>query len=238
MTVDVSITNIQLILASATDMRRVTREFGDSELNGGSVNIVIPQLETSLAGMYVCNATLLNGTTGFIFSETYILNISSKIMNVSWYSIINLFTLFLVPSPQLLSTITAGNRLLGRTFETGSVFLSCHGSYTNINDTVITVNWFGPNGLVDGSRYTTELSLSDDNNSSNSFYDSVLTISDLSLSQDNGAQYYCVVEVSLNDTLPEAPYVIPGTAISDNITVTLEGAYTLARACKKFCHHM
>ena len=128
----------------------------------------------------------------------------------------------LVPSLVVSYNITAGNRLLGRNFRSGSVFLSCCGSYTNL-DNNITVNWFGPNGLVDGSRYTTELSLTDDDNSSSGFYDSVLTISDLSLSQDNGAQYYCVVEVSVNDTLPEAPYIIPGTAISDNITVTLEG---------------
>ena len=76
---------------------------------------------------------------------------------------------------------------------------------------------------MDGSRYTTDLFI----NRSIGFYDSVLTISDLSVSraQDNGAQYYCVVEISVDDTLCEAPYIIPGlgTAMSDNITVTLEG---------------
>ena len=127
----------------------------------------------------------------------------------------------LVPSPVVLSNITAGNRMLGRTFESGSIFLSCLGNYTVMDNDVVTVSWFGPNGLVlvDGSRYTTDLFI----NRSTGFYDSVLTISDLSVSQDNGAQYYCVVEVSVDDTLPEAPYIIPGTAMSDNITITLEG---------------
>ena len=121
----------------------------------------------------------------------------------------------------LWSNITAGNRMLGRTFESGSIFLSCHGTYTIMDNSTVTVSWFGPNGLVlvDGSRYTTDLFI----DSSIGFYDSVLTISDLSVSQDNGAQYYCVVEISVDDTLPQAPYIISGTVMSDNITVTLEG---------------
>ena len=129
--------------------------------------------------------------------------------------------LLLVPSPVVLSNITAGNRMLGRTFESGSIFLSCRGTYTIMDNDTVTVSWFGPNGLVlvDGSRYTTDLFI----NRSIGFYDNVLTISNLSVSQDNGAQYYCVVEVSVDDTLPEVPYIIPGTAMSDNNTVTLEG---------------
>ena len=133
-----------------------------------------------------------------------------------------IFVIFLlVPSPVLWSNITAGNRMLGRTFESGSIFLSCRSTYTIMDNDTVTVSWFGPNGLVlvDGSRYATDLFI----NSSIGFYDSVLTISDLSVSQDNGAQYYCVVEISIDDTLPQAPYIIPGTAMSDNITVTLEG---------------
>ena len=49
-----------------------------------------------------------------------------------------------------------------------------------------------------------------------------LVIIDLTL-MDNETQYYCIVQVGVNDTFNQSSYIIPGTTTSDNITVLVEG---------------
>ena len=51
-----------------------------------------------------------------------------------------------------------------------------------------------------------------------------LVIRDLTL-MDNETQYYCMVQVGVNDTFHQSTYVIPGTTTSDNVTILVEGAY-------------
>ena len=49
-----------------------------------------------------------------------------------------------------------------------------------------------------------------------------LVIRDLTL-MDNETQYYCIVQVGVNDTFDQSSYIIPGTTISENVTVLVEG---------------
>ena len=43
---------------------------------------------------------------------------------------------------------------------------------------------------------------------------------------DNKTQYYCIVQVGVNDTFQQSAYVIPGTTTSENVTVLAEGTCT------------
>ena len=49
-----------------------------------------------------------------------------------------------------------------------------------------------------------------------------LVIRDLTV-MDNKTQYYCIVQVGVNNTFDQSSYIIPGTTTSENITILVEG---------------
>ena len=54
-------------------------------------------------------------------------------------------------------------------------------------------------------------------------YGSSLNITDLSLTGDNGTQYYCRAQVGANDSFIFSSFVIPSETTSQNVTVIVEG---------------
>ena len=117
--------------------------------------------------------------------------------------------------------VTPNTELNNRNFESGMVSLGCHVIITSLDvDTNVSITWFGPNGVVvhDNTRYSI-----DTGQLNNTVYGSSLNISDLSLTGDNGAQYYCRAQVGANASFVFSSFVIPSEARSENVTVIVEG---------------
>ena len=89
-------------------------------------------------------------------------------------------------------------------------------------DTNVNITWFGPNGVVvhDNAHY-----IIDTGQLNSTMYGSSLNISDLSLTGDNGTQYYCRAQVGANDSFVFSSFIIPSEATSENVTVIVEGTY-------------
>ena len=87
-------------------------------------------------------------------------------------------------------------------------------------DTNVNITWFGPNGVVvhDNNRY-----IIDTGQLNSTMYGSSLNITDLSLTGDNGTQYYCRAQVGANNSFVFSSFVIPSEARSENVTVIVEG---------------
>ena len=101
------------------------------------------------------------------------------------------------------------------------VTLECLVIITSLNvDTNVNIIWFGPNGVVvhDNIRY-----IIDTGQLNSTMYGSSLNITDLSLTGDNGTQYYCRAQVGANDSFVFSSFVIPSEATSENVTVIVEG---------------
>ena len=101
------------------------------------------------------------------------------------------------------------------------VSLECHVIITSLDvDTNVNITWFGPNGVVvhDNTRYSIDTS-----QLNSTVYGSSLNITDLSLTGDNGTQYYCRAQVGANDSFVFSSFIIPSEARSENVTVIVEG---------------
>ena len=88
-------------------------------------------------------------------------------------------------------------------------------------DTYVNITWFGPNGVVvhDNARYSI-----DTGKLNNTVYGSSLNIIDLSLTGDNGTQYYCKAIVEAWDSFVFSSFVIPSEATSEIVTIIVEGS--------------
>ena len=119
----------------------------------------------------------------------------------------------------------------GRTFISGISSLFCAVNVTSIDLPLnIIFIWWGPQGQVtDDGKYDLQEGVAGDelqfgvNNNDYTHY-SNLVIRDLTL-MDNETQYYCIVQVGVNDTFDQSAYVIPGTNTSGNVTVLAEGTH-------------
>ena len=128
---------------------------------------------------------------------------------------------YIVPDPVVSTLVTPNPELNNRSFESGMVSLGCLVIITSLDvDTNVNITWFGPNGVVvhDNDRY-----IIDTGQLNNTVYGSSLNITDLSLTGDNGTQYYCRAQVRANDSFVFSSFVIPSEARSENITVIVEG---------------
>ena len=137
------------------------------------------------------------------------------------------FLVFLVPSPNVISLVTPGTQF-GRTFIGGISSLFCTVNVTSIDLPLnIIFTWFGPQGLVtDDEKYDLQEGIAGDElqfgvNSNDYTHYSNLVIRNLTM-MDNGTQYFCVVQVGVNNTFDQSSYIIPGTTTSDNVTVLAE----------------
>ena len=118
----------------------------------------------------------------------------------------------------------------GRTFLSGISPLFCAVNVTSIDlPPNIIFTWWGPQGLVtDDEKYDIQEGVAGDElqfgiDEEDYTHYSNLVIRDLTL-MDNETQYYCIVQVGVNNTFEQSSYVIPGTTTSDNVTVLVEGA--------------
>ena len=121
-----------------------------------------------------------------------------------------------------MSTLVSPNtELNNRNFESGMVSLECFVIITSLGiDTNVNITWFGPNGVVvhDNTHYSI-----DTGQLNSTMYGSSLIISDLSLTGDNGTQYYCRAQVGANASFVFSSFIIPSEARSENVTVIVEG---------------
>ena len=126
--------------------------------------------------------------------------------------------------------ITPHSELYNHNFESGMVSLGCLVIITPLDvDTNVNITWFGPNGVVvhDNDRY-----IIDTGQLNSTMYGSTLNITHLSLTGDNGTQYYCRAQVGANDNFIFSSFVIPSEATSENVTIIAEGTcHTI-----KYCH--
>ena len=128
---------------------------------------------------------------------------------------------YIVPDPVVSTQVIPNSELNNRNFENGMVSLGCRVMITPLDvDTNVNITWFGPNGVVvhDNDRYSI-----DTGQLNNAVYGSSLNISDLSLTGDDGTQYYCRAQVGAADSFNFSSFVIPSEATSENITVIVEG---------------
>ena len=117
----------------------------------------------------------------------------------------------------------------GRTFLSGISSIVCAVNMTSIDlpPNIIFI-WWGPQGLVtDDEKYDIQEGIAGDElqfgiDEEDYTHYSNLVIIDLTL-MDNETQYYCIVQVGVNDVFNQSSYIIPGTTTSDNITVLVEG---------------
>ena len=117
--------------------------------------------------------------------------------------------------------VTPNSELNNRNFESGMVSVECLVIITSLDvDTNVNITWFGPNGVVvhDNTRYSI-----DTGQLNNTVYGSSLNITDLSLTGDNGTQYYCIAQVGANDSFVFSSFIIPSEARSEKVTVIVEG---------------
>ena len=133
----------------------------------------------------------------------------------------NIIFRIIVPDPIIGALVTPNSKLNNRNFESGMVSLGCLVIITSLDvDTNVNITWFGTNGVVvhDNDRYSI-----DTGQLNSTMYGSSLNITDLSLTGDNGAQYYCRAQVGTNDNFVFTSFVIPSEATSENVTVIVEG---------------
>ena len=115
--------------------------------------------------------------------------------------------------------VTSSLNPTGRVFESNDIHLMCFATITplDVNHTV-TINWFGPNGLITMNDARYNISTGEINSTTT---ESVLTFT-ASLS-DNGTGYYCTASVGPDSTVNGFELIIPSdTAISTNITLMVE----------------
>ena len=116
----------------------------------------------------------------------------------------------------------------GRTFISGVSSFLCAANVTSIDSPPnIIFIWWGPQGQVtDDGKYDTQEGIAGDElqfgvNGEDYTHYSNLVIRDLTL-MDNETQYYCIVQVGVNNTFDQSSYIIPGTTTSENVTVLVE----------------
>ena len=122
---------------------------------------------------------------------------------------------------------------LGRTFLSSISSLFCAVNVTSIDlPKNIIFTWWGPQGQVtDDEKYDLQEGVAGDElqfgiNENDYTHYSNLVIRDLTL-MDNETQYYCIVQVGVNNTFDQSSYIIPGTTTSENVTILVEGALAL-----------
>ena len=127
----------------------------------------------------------------------------------------------IVPDPIVSALVIPNSELNNHNFESSMVSLECLVIITPLDvDTNVNITWFGPHGVVvhDNARYSI-----DTGQLNSTMYGSTLNISDLSLTGDNGTQYYCRAQVGANNSFVLSLFVIPSEARSENVTVIVEG---------------
>ena len=117
--------------------------------------------------------------------------------------------------------VIPNSKLNNHNFESGMVFLRCLVIITSLDvDTNVNITWFGPNGVVvhDNIQYSID---------TGQLNDTAYGSSDLSLTGDNGTQYYCRAQVGANDNFVFSSLIIPSEAISENVTIIVEGTLVI-----------
>ena len=115
--------------------------------------------------------------------------------------------------------VTSSLNTTGRIFESNDIQLLCFATITplDVNRTV-TINWFGPNGLI--TMNDTEYSISTGEINSITTGSALTFTASLS---DNGTGYYCTASVGPASTVNGFELIIlSATDTSSNITIIVE----------------
>ena len=135
----------------------------------------------------------------------------------------------IVPDPVINVLVTPNSEQQNFNFESGMVTLRCLVIVKPFDvDTNVNITWFGPNGIValDNAQYIINSILLNSTG-----YSSSLNITDLSLTGDNGTQYYCKAKAGIADSFVFSSFVIPSEDTSENVTVIVEGTNII-----NYCH--
>ena len=111
----------------------------------------------------------------------------------------------------------------GRIFESSDVSLLCNVTVTLIDvDSVVNITWFGPNGMItmNDTRYVIDSGMIN-----SKVYGSFLNFT--TSFSDNATEYYCVASFGPADDVMRSELIIPVTATSNNIAVSVESKYSL-----------
>ena len=131
---------------------------------------------------------------------------------------------FTVSSPTVNISLGFGTNL-NHTFISGEGVIFCNAEVPAIGVLrSVSFSWYGPEGEIsEGDKYEL-IRLPQHMTDSNRFV-SQLVINSLEKS-DNLTEYYCIVEVRINDTSPDkrfSEFIIPGRTRSENISLIFEG---------------
>ena len=107
----------------------------------------------------------------------------------------------------------------GRIFESNDIQLSCIVTITPLDNHIVTINWFGPNGLITMNDTQYNISTGEINSTTT---DSSLTFT-ASLS-DNGTGYYCTASVGPASTVSGFELIVTSDTVTstNNNTVIVE----------------
>ena len=154
-----------------------------------------------------------------------------------------LLYILLVPPSNIIALVTPGTQF-GLTFLSGISSLFCAVNVTSIDlPPNIIFTWWGAQGQVtDDEIYNLQDGVAGDElqigiNEKDYTHYSNLVIRDLTL-MDNETQYYCIVQVGVNNTFDQSAYIIPGTTTSDNVTILVEGTCVLYMCICVLCFYV
>ena len=132
-------------------------------------------------------------------------------------SIVNIIST--VPTPVVVSSVST----TGRIFESTDVSLLCNVTVAPLDvESVVNITWFGRNGII---TMNDTLYGIDSGMINSMVYGSFLNFT--ASFSDNATEYYCVASFGpANDTM-RSELIIPVTATSNNIAVSVESKYSL-----------
>ena len=168
-------------------------------------------LQASQVGVYTCGAMFNDGT---VVSSNFSVSVQGQYNSclvINYY-----FIYYLAPAP----TVSISESV--RVFESTTVTLLCNVTFTPLDvDHVVSISWFGPNGLItmDNTQYIISGGMINlTTNGSSLMFTASLS--------DNETGYYCTASVGPDSNVNGFELIIPSdTVTSTSTTVTVESKW-------------